>query len=182
MTTRRNLTAGFVLIVFGLAGCSSPTTGTTGAAQDDVASSGSAPPTATTGALGGQAAPPPMYPPAQSCTTAIADNSWTGSIGPNGWPTSQSYVTSVDVAVGSGCTQVTWLSTSVTPASSGGVLSFGSCVPSCLANPMTSQKIPSGKKSQAVLFYSGAIGTTVFQVQDSTGTLGGTYTVNVIAQ
>ena len=64
----------------------------------------------------------------------------------------------------------------------GGVLSFISCVPSCLANPMTSQKIPSGKKSQAVLFYSGAIGTTVFQVQDSTGTLGGTYTVNVVAQ
>jgi fibrillarin-like rRNA methylase len=47
---------------------------------------------------------------------------------------------------------------------------------------MTSQKIPSGKKDQAVLFYSGAIGTTVFQVQDSTGSLGGTYTVNVVAQ
>ena len=47
---------------------------------------------------------------------------------------------------------------------------------------MTSQKIPSGKKNQAVRFYSGAIGTTVFQVQDSTGTLGGTFTVSVIAQ
>ena len=47
---------------------------------------------------------------------------------------------------------------------------------------MTSQKIPSGKRDQAVLFYSGAIGTTVFQVRDSTGTLGGTYTVSVIAQ
>jgi len=118
----------------------------------------------------------------QSCTTPIASNAWTGSVGPNGWPTSQSYVSSIDVAVGSSCTQVTWTSTSVTPASSGGVLSFISCVPSCLVNPMTSQNIPSGKKSQAVLFYSGAIGTTVFQVQDSTGTLGGTYTVNVIAQ
>lgn len=181
MTTRRILTVGLVLIVSGLAGCSSTTTGTTGAAQDDVAGSGSPAP-ATTEDLGGQAAPPPLYPPAQSCTSAIAGNAWTGSIGPNGWPTSQSYVTSIDVAVGSNCTQVTWLSTSVTPASGGGVLSFISCVPSCLANPMTSLKIPSGKKNQGVLFYSGAIGTTVFQVQDSTGTLGGTYTVNVIAQ
>ena len=43
-------------------------------------------------------------------------------------------------------------------------------------------QIPSGKKNLAVLFFSGAIGTTVFQVQDSTGTLGGTYTVSVIAQ
>ena len=47
---------------------------------------------------------------------------------------------------------------------------------------MTSQKIPSGKKNQGVLFYSGVIGTTLFQVQDSTGTLGGSYTVNVVAQ
>lgn len=104
--------------------------------------------------LGGQPAPPPKYPPAQSCTSAIAGNAWTGSIGPNGWPTSQSYVTSIDVAVGSNCTQVTWLTTSVTPASGGGVLSFISCVPSCLANPITSLKIPSGKKNQAVLCYS----------------------------
>ena len=181
MTTRRMLTVGLLLVMSGLAGCSSPTTGTTGAAQDDVAVAGPQPP-ATAEDLGGQPAPPPIYPPTQLCTSAIADNAWTGSIGPNGYPTSQSYVSSIDVAVGSNCTQVTWLSTSVTPASGGGVLSSGSCFPSCLANPMTSQKIPSGKKDQAVLFYAGAVGTTVFQVQDSTGTLGGTYTVNVVAQ
>ena len=167
MTPHKLLTVGLVLIMCGITGCSSSTPDQIGAAQDDVA---------------GQTAPPPLYPPTQSCTTPIASNPWTGSIGPNGWPTSQSYTSYIQLAVGSGCTQVTWTSTSVTPASGGGTLPFGSCVPGCLANPMTSQKIPSGKKNQAVLFYSGAIGTTVFQVQDSTGTLGGTYTVSVVAQ
>ena len=167
MMPHKMLTLGLVLMMCGIAGCSSSTPDPTGAAQDDV---------------GGQAAPPPLYPPTQSCTTPIASNAWTGSIGPNGWPTSQPYTSYIQVSVESGCTQVTWTSTSAIPASGGGTLSLGSCVPSCLANPMMSMTSPAGKKNQAVLFYSGAIGTTVFQVQDSTGTLGGTYTVNVIAQ
>jgi len=97
----------------GIAGCSSSTPDPTGAVQDDV---------------GAQAAPPPLYPSMQSCTSPIASSAWTGSIGPNGWPTSQSYVSSIDLAVGSNCTQVTWTSTSVTPASSGGVLLYSGSV------------------------------------------------------
>ena len=48
---------------------------------------------------------------------------------------------------------------------------------------MNNMKIPSTKNNnQEVIYYSGDVGTTVFQIQDSTGTLGGTYTVNVVAQ
>ena len=51
------------------------------------------------------------------------------------------------------------------------------------SNPMNNMKIPSTKNNnQEVTYYSGDVGTTVFQIQDSTGTLGGTYTVNVVAQ
>jgi hypothetical protein len=109
MTPHKRVTAGSVLVMCGIAGCSSSTPDPTGAVQDDV---------------GAQAAPPPLYPPMQSCKSPIASSAWTGSIGPNGWTTSQSYVSFVDVAVGSNCTQVTWTSTSVTRASGGGVLLY----------------------------------------------------------
>ena len=54
-------------------------------------------------------------------------------------------------------------------------------IPTCL---VWTASVTTGRNdtSQTVYYYSGGVGTTVFQIQDSTGTLGGTYTVNIVAQ
>ena len=202
----KTLTVGLVLATAAMAGCSS-TTGSSGAVQDDVASSapasaGAATATSTptsdsaapeTGAnqdldtgdasgLGAkQVTAPPLTPPSQSCTTPIADNAWMSSpsLGPNGG-TAQTYPFMIEVPVGSNCTNFLWISTTVSPSGGGGLVAFSS---GGEANPMNNMKIPSTKNNnQEVIYYSGDVGTTVFQIQDSTGTLGGTYTVNVVAQ
>ena len=84
----------------------------------------------------------------------------------------------IEVPVGSACTNFVWISTTVSPSGGGGLVAFSS---GGEANPMNNMKIPS-KNNQEVIYYSGDVGTTVFQIQDSTGTLGGTYTVNIVAQ
>lgn len=206
MRTRfKTLTVGLVLATAAMAGCSSTTAGSSGAVQDDVASSASAA-TAASSPASDSAAPetganqnlgasdadadelgakqvtaPPLTPPSQSCTTPIADNAWTSSpsLGPNGG-TAQTYPFMIEVPVGSNCTNFLWISTTVSPSGGGGLVAFSS---GGEANPMNNMKIPSTKNNnQEVIYYSGDVGTTVFQIQDSTGTLGGTYTVNVVAQ
>ncbi|CAB4880073.1 MAG: hypothetical protein F2793_06160 [Actinobacteria bacterium] len=143
------------------------------------------------GDLGKKVTAPPLIAPSQSCTTPIADNAWTSSpsLGPNG-SSAQTYPYYIEVPVGSACTNFVWISTTVSPASGGGTalvsptgssLPNTTCLPDCMANPMTSMKIPAHNNQEA-FYYSGGVGTTVFQIQDSTGTLGGTYTVNVVAQ
>jgi hypothetical protein len=209
MRTRfKTLTVGLVLATAAMAGCSS-TTGSSGAVQDDVASSATASAGAASAAstpasdsaatetganqnLGASAADadelgakqvtaPPLTPPSQSCTTPIGDNAWTSSpsLGPNGG-TAQTYPFMIEVPVGSNCTSFVWISTTVSPSGGGGLVAFSS---GGEANPMNNMKIPSTKNNnQEVIYYSGDVGTTVFQIQDSTGTLGGTYTVNVVVQ
>jgi hypothetical protein len=201
------LTVGLVLVTATVAGCSSTTAGSAGAVQDDVVSSAPASAGAATAAsppasdsaapetganqdldasdpneLGAkQVTAPPLTPPSQSCTTPIADNAWTSSpsLGPNGG-TAQTYPFMIEVPVGSACTNFVWISTTVSPSGGGGLVAFPSGGES---NPMNNMKIPSTKNNnQEVIYYSGDVGTTVFQIQDSTGTLGGTYTVNVVAQ
>ena len=176
------LTVGLVLVTATVAGCSSTTTGSAGAVQDDASSSAPASAGAATDAdeLGAkQVTAPPLTPPSQSCTTPIADNAWTSapSLGPNGG-TAQTYPFMIEVPVGSACTNFVWISTTVSPSGGGGLVAFSS---GGEANPMNNMKIPS-KNNQEVIYYSGDVGTTVFQIQDSTGTLGGTYTVNIVAQ
>jgi hypothetical protein len=183
------LTVGLVLVTAAVAGCSSTTAGSDGAIQDDVQIA----PTASAGASTADSPPgtnqdpgkyvapaPPVYAPSQSCTTPIADNAWTSPpLGPNG-NTSVSYTDSIEVTAGSNCTNFVWISTTVSPSGGGGLVAFESGGES---NPMNNMKIPSTKNNnQEVIYYSGDVGTTVFQIQDSTGTLGGTYTVNVVAQ
>jgi hypothetical protein len=86
----------------------------------------------------------------------------------------------VKVTVGSNCTNFLWISTTVSPQGGGGLAQIQTGGES---NPMNNMKIPSTKNNtQQVIYSSGDLGTTVFQIQDSTGTLGGTYTVNVVAQ
>jgi hypothetical protein len=184
------LTVGLVLVTAAVAGCSSTTAGSAGAEQDDVptvapASAGASPaasPPGTNEDLGKYEAPaPPVTAPSQSCTTPIADNAWTSSpsLGPNGG-TAQTYPFMIEVPVGSNCTNFVWISTTVSPSGGGGLVAFSS---GGEANPMNNMKIPSTKNNnQTVIYYSGNVGTTVFQIQDSTGTLGGTYTVDVVTQ
>ena len=201
------LTVGLVLVTATVAGCSSTTAGSAGAVQDDVASSAPASSGAATAAsppASSSAAPEtgaiqdpdaddptqlgakevtaaPLIAPSQSCTTPIADNAWTSSpsLGPNGGM-AQTYPYMIEVPVGSNCTNFLWISTTVSPSGGGGLVAFSS---GGEANPMNNMKIPSTKNNnQEVIYYSGDVGTTVFQIQDSTGTLGGTYTVNVVAQ
>ena len=191
MRTRfQTLTIGLMLATAAMAGCSSTTAGSSGAVQDDVASA--APETganqdldasdADADELGAkQVTAPPLTPPSQSCTTPIADNAWTSSpsLGPNGG-TAQTYPFMIEVPVGSNCTNFVWISTTVSPSGGGGLVAFSS---GGEANPMNNMKIPSTKNNnQEVIYYSGNVGTTVFQIQDSTGTLGGTYTVDVVTQ
>jgi hypothetical protein len=86
----------------------------------------------------------------------------------------------IEVPVGSNCTNFLWISTTVSPQGGGGLAQIQTGGES---NPMNNMKIPSTKNNtQQVIYSSGDLGTTVFQIQDSTGTLGGTYTVNVVAQ
>jgi hypothetical protein len=210
MRTRfQTLTIGLMLATAAMAGCSSTTAGSSGAVQDDVASAAPASAGAATAAstpasdsaapetganqdldasdadadeLGAkQVTAPPLTPPSQSCTTPIADNAWTSSpsLGPNGG-TAQTYPFMIEVPVGSNCTNFVWISTTVSPSGGGGLVAFSS---GGEANPMNNMKIPSTKNNnQEVIYYSGNVGTTVFQIQDSTGTLGGTYTVDVVTQ
>ena len=184
------LTVGLVLVTAAVAGCSSTSAGPDGAIQDDVelaapasagASTADSPP-GTSQDLGKSV--PYVYPtsaPSQSCTTPIADNAWTGSIGPNGTSSTQTYVSAIEVTAGSNCTNFVWISTTVNPSSGGGSVQLDN---EDTYVPMNNTQLASTKNdtSQTVYYYSGGLGTTVFQIQDSTGTLGGTYTVNIVAQ
>ena len=183
------LTVGLVLVTAAVAGCSSTTAGPDGAIQDDVelaapASAGAftaGSPPGTSQNLGKYV--PYVYPvsaPLQSCTTPIADNAWTSpDLGPNG-NTSQTYPFMIEVTAGSNCTNFVWISTTVNPSSGGGNVYLDS---GKTAVPMNTTQLASTTDiSQTVYYYSGGLGTTVFQIQDSTGTLGGTYTVNIVAQ
>ena len=184
------LTVGLVLVTAAVAGCSSTTAGTDGAEQDDVPTAAPASagaftadsPPGTSQDLGKYEAPAPAVPaPFQSCTTPIADNAWTSpDLGPNG-NTSQTYPFVIEVTAGSNCTNLVWISTTVNPSSGGGNVYLDS---GKTAVPMNNTQLASTKNdtSQTVYYYSGGLGTTVFQIQDSTGTLGGTYTVNIVAQ
>ena len=183
------LTVGLVLVTAAVAGCSSTTAGPDGAIQDDVelappAAAGAVTddsPPGTSQDLGKYEAPAPAVPaPFQSCTTPIADNAWTSpDLGPNG-NTSQTYPFMIEVTAGSNCTNFVWISTTVNPSSGGGNVYLDS---GKTAVPMNNTPLASTNDiSQTVYYYSGGLGTTVFQIQDSTGTLGGTYTVNIVAQ
>jgi hypothetical protein len=184
------LTVGLVLVTATVAGCSSTTAGSAGTTQDDVAAAASAsagavtpasPPAANEDLGAKEVTASPLIAPIQSCTTPIADNAWTSSppLGPNG-NIAQTYPYMIEVPVGSNCTNFVWISTTVSPSGGGGLVQFESGGES---NPMNNMKIPSTKNNtQEVIYSSGDVGTTVFQIQDSTGTLGGTYTVNVVAQ
>jgi hypothetical protein len=183
------LTVGLVLVTAAVAGCSSTTAGTDGAEQDDVAASATASAGASTpGSLPGTnqdlgkyvPSAPPVTAPSQSCTTPIADNAWTSPpLGPNG-NTSQTYSYFIEVTAGSNCTNFVWISTTVNPSSGGGNVLLDS---GTQAFPMNNTQLaPTKDMAQSVYYFSGGVGTTVFQIQDSTGTLGGTYTVNIVAQ
>ena len=189
-TRMKLLTVGLVLVTAAVAGCSSTTAGPDGAIQDDVelaspAAAGAftaASPPGTSQDLGKYE--PYVYPvsaPSQSCTTPIADNAWTGSIGPNGTSSTQTYASAIEVTAGSNCTNFVWISTTVNPSSGGGNVQLDN---EETYVPMNNTQLASTKNdtSQTVYYYSGGVGTTVFQIQDSTGTLGGTYTVNIVAQ
>ena len=183
------LTVGLVLVTAAVAGCSSTTAGPDGAIQDDVELAAPA----SAGAFTADSPPgtsqdlgkyePYVYPtsaPSQSCTTPIADNAWTGSIGPNGASSTQTYVSAIEVTAGSNCTNFVWISTTVNPSSGGGNVRLDN---EETYVPMNNTPLASvNDMSQSVYYYSGGLGTTVFQIQDSTGTLGGTYTVNIVAQ